>query len=230
MPTPSQVTDNPYIGIGLYSIPEAARLLKTPSRTLYNWVKGYASPGERGVVAPMLVQDFPELTAEGILTFLDLVEIHMVRLFRQHGVRMSTIKSAAVRLADKYGTNHPLAVKGLETDGKRIFDADARSSARLVEELGAYQYVIEEAAKPFFKQLVYKDDLACCMWPIGEGRVVLDPRRNFGKPIVHHGGVPTYPLYQMRRAGQSPEVIARWYRIPVKSVNDAVDYENQLAA
>ena len=218
-------SNNPYLGIGLYSIPEAARLLRTPARTVYNWAQGYSfqHQGQRRQSAPLLDRDMPELIEQRILTFVDLVELQMVRLFRIHRVSMRTIKDAARRLAEKHNTNHPFAVRDLETDGKRIFDED-------FEEIGAYQFVIEVAAKPFFKQIEFKDNLAFQIWPHPSRRIVLDPRRNFGKPITTERAVPTFMLYQMRRAGESPERIADWYRVPVEAVNDAVEYETQLAA
>ena len=29
------------IGLGIYSIPEAARLTKVPNNTIYRWIRGY---------------------------------------------------------------------------------------------------------------------------------------------------------------------------------------------
>ena len=218
--------ENPYLGIGLYSIPDAARIIRTPSRTLYNWAQGYSFRRDSkrvSEIAPLIDRDYPELIDQKILTFLDLVELSMVRLFRGHGVSMRTIREASKRLAEKYGTNHPFAVAGVRTDGKRVFDKD-------FEELGRYQFVIDVAAQPFFKQLEYRDDIAFRLWPLGEGRVVIDPKRSFGKPLIHHGSVPTYSLYKMRVAGESSERISRWWGVSVKAVEDAIEYETSLAA
>lgn len=144
---------------------------------------------------------------------------------------MRTIKAAAACLSTRYGTNHPLAVRGLQTDGVRIFDAaEGKLGGAVYEELGRYQFVIGEGARPFFRQLEYEDDMARYIWPLGRGKVVLDPARGFGKPIDFASGVPTYVLYQMRLAGESPERIARWYTVAVEAVNHAIEYESQLAA
>src|SRR5262249_50865224 len=138
---------------------------------------------------------------------------------------------AADRLSDKYRTNHPYAIRELRTDGTRIYDEVPRTgSHRVYEELGRYQFVIAEAAEPFFKQVEYQEDLARYLWPLGPGKVVLDPERGFGKPIDHASGVPTYVLYQMRLAGESRDRIARWYGVTEEAVQNAIDYEVDLAA
>lgn len=218
--------DLSYVGLGVYTIPEAARLLKTPGRTLYNWVRGYHARGRERTVAPMFTADHPELVAEHILTFVDLVEMHVVRSLRVHGVSLRTIRAAASILSQRFDTRHPFAVQGLRTDGKNVFLKGEGGT----EELGPYQFVFEAVIEPFLKQLEYHDGVASLLWPIGKGRVALDPQRNFGKPIVHRGAVPTYPLYQMRKAGESPERIARWFGANVEAVNCAVEYEYGLAA
>jgi len=220
-----------YLGIGLYSIPEAARLLKTPGQTVRSWARGYTYllDSKPKHIGPILTYDYPELAEEYILTFVDLVELYVVRMLRNREVPMQTIKEAARRLREKTGAKHPFAVRGIDTYARRVFHTNESG----IEELGAYQYVIESVVKPFFKTLDYEDIKAgnvLRMWPIGHGRIVLDPKRSFGKPIVHKSAVPTFPLYRMRLAGETPERIARWYEIPVQSVKDAIEYEEYLAA
>jgi uncharacterized protein (DUF433 family) len=206
-----------YLGIGLYTVSEVARILRAPSQSIYRWAKGYSfrSKGLLRRAAPLV----------------DLIEMKVVRDLSSVGVKMSTIRRAAERLSAKYGTNHPFAIKELHTDGVRIFDKDFTTTEDTTyEELGRFQFVFGVMAQPFFKQIEYQDEIARYIWPIGPGRVVLDPQRGFGKPIDYKSGVPTYPLYQMRSAGESPERISRWWNVPVQAVDDAVEYEMQLAA
>ena len=63
-----------------------------------------------------------------------------------------------------------------------------------------------------------------------ERGVVLDPRRSYGKPIDVDSGVPTDVLFQMVDAGESPESVAQWYRVEVRAVEAAVDFERRLLA
>jgi uncharacterized protein (DUF433 family) len=68
-------------------------------------------------------------------------------------------------------------------------------------------------------------------WPLGEKRlVVLDPTRNFGRPIVARHGVPTEVLASAAKASGSIGEVTRWFEVAEREVRDAVEYEQRLAA
>jgi uncharacterized protein (DUF433 family) len=68
-------------------------------------------------------------------------------------------------------------------------------------------------------------------WPLGEKRlVVLDPTRNFGRPIAALHGVPTEVLANAAQACQSITDVARWYEVPEAEIRDAIEFEQRLAA
>src|SRR5205807_6254544 len=98
---------------GLYTVSEAARLLRAPTGSIYRWAKGYSfrSKGVARRSAPLLERDYPELIAENILTFIDLVELKVVRDLSSLGVKLATIRRAAECLSDRYQTSHPFAIK-----------------------------------------------------------------------------------------------------------------------
>jgi uncharacterized protein (DUF433 family) len=67
-------------------------------------------------------------------------------------------------------------------------------------------------------------------WPLGkERRVLVDPRRSFGHPIVQEG-VPTAILARSYRAEGSAAAVARWFEVTEESVADALDFERSRAA
>jgi uncharacterized protein (DUF433 family)/DNA-binding transcriptional MerR regulator len=224
-----------YLGIGLYTVPEAARLLRVPARKLRRWAEGYTFADGR-FSEPLFQRDYPELAARRILTFQDLIELSLVSQFRQKGVSMPAIRAAAKWAAEQFRTNHPFAVKRFHTDGKRLF-AEGEipvngkgGRERLYRELPTYQYVLD-LAEEFFQKLDYEDDQVRHYWPLGKHRpVVLDPARAFGQPIDPDSGVPTRVLYEMHQAGQSVEEIADWFRVTPDAVRAAVEFEQSLAA
>lgn len=62
--------------------------------------------------------------------------------------------------------------------------------------------------------------------PMGpDSRVIIDPRRSFGRPIDGPTGVPTYSLWGPWQAGDSVEAVAEWFDAPAQAVLDAIDYE-----
>jgi uncharacterized protein (DUF433 family) len=168
------------------------------------------------------------------MTFLELVELLFVRLFREQGVSMQTIRAAAAVAASRFKTPYPFAVKRFDTDGKRIFATLITEPVdrEIIEELPKGQLVFEEFVRPLFRRIDYRGKAeALRYWPLGhEGRVVIDPAREFGKPIDAETGVPTYALFRSVAAGDSRETVANWYRVPVQAVESAVKYERLLRA
>jgi uncharacterized protein (DUF433 family) len=233
------MSGQPYVGVGLYTLPEAARLIRAPIRKLTRWAEGYTfmTEGKGKFSEPLFTRDHPELATQRILTFADLMELQLVSMFRKLGVSMPTIRAAAQWAAHEFGTNHPFAVKRFHTDGKRLFaereyiPAGEDSPVRFYQELPRYQLVLDTIAEPFFKMLDYQGEEVRHFWPLGRERgVVLDPDRSFGKPIDSTSGVPTFVLYQMAAAGESLEGIAQWYNVKPDAVKAAIEYELSLAA
>ncbi len=225
------------LGVGLYTIPEAARLLRIPPARLRRWASGYCFQGRGGqhLSAPVISRDLREWKDELTLTFLDLIELHLVDLLRGEGVTMPTIRAAAQMAGQMLGSEHPFAMKGLMTDDKSIFAAiepgtiDGVSPGRAVMELDRGQYVVESLAQPFLRNLDYDPDIAARWWPLGrERRIVVDPHRSFGRPMDADTGVPTSALYLMKEGGEPADRIARWYDVPVETVSRAVEFEEQL--
>ncbi|HLK60645.1 MAG TPA: DUF433 domain-containing protein [Chthonomonadaceae bacterium] len=220
------------LGVGLYSLPEAARLLRMPSATLRTWVEGRSVPSKEGrqVVLPVLHRPLQKVEGETVLTFQDLIELHFISLFRSEGVSLQTIRAASERAAVLFRTDHPFAVQRLRTDGKRIFaeltpkDIEAVRYDKILDELALGQTVIDSLAKSFFRKLDYDAHEVRRWWPLGrENRVVLDSERAFGKPIDAKSGVPTHALYRMVRGGESPERVAAWYGVELEAVQAAIE-------
>ena len=216
-----------YLGVGLYSIPEAARILQKNVGTVRNWAKGYKyfRGDEKHEVPAIIKHAYPELYAENLLTFEELVEMHVIKLFRDLKVPMHAIRRAATRLSLILNNDHPFTVKGLLTDGKLIFYSFAEGH---IEQLDNQQLVIDRVLEQFLKKLEYKNDKVSRMWPIGIDRVLIDPGISFGKPVVYPTGVPTYALYQMYKAGEDIEKMADWWEVSVREIEDAIEFEKLL--
>jgi uncharacterized protein (DUF433 family) len=213
------------VGVGLYSLGDAARLLNAPRAKVSRW----ASPRER-----LLPRYFDP--AERIITFAELMELHFIRMFREEGVSLQAIRKASQTAAQLFGSVYPFSVKRFDTDGRTIFATlidRQRSGSQLLEDLQKGQYVFRSIVRPFFHKLEYKGFDVARFWPRGKrGRIVLDPARKFGKPIDAQAGVPTSVIYEAVRAGggQTPAVVARWLGISVSAVNAAVAFERSLPA
>lgn len=225
------------LGRGLYSVPEAARLLGVTVGTLRRWVDGYTFRSRRDdhFSKPVVRRDMARSGSGDILTFRDLIELKFVSMFRKEGVSLPMVRAAAKEAERLFQTDHPFAIKRFKTDGKHIFATLEKvgirriTGERLLQELARGQMVIEDAAKPFFHRLEFEGDEILRWRPLGpKTRVVLDPHRSFGKPIDEESGIPTLSLYRMVRGGETQERVAWWYGVDVEAVSQAVQYESSL--
>src|SRR5712692_8238214 len=173
----STLTPSRYVGIGLYTFPEAARIIGIKPAKLRRWVGQYRRkvPGAEYLSKPVISRYFQD--GEHVLTFLELVELLFVKLFREKGVSMPVIRKAAAEAARRFDTPHPFAVKRFDTDGHRVFATLQQESQdeRLVVELGKGQLVLDTIVRPFFRKLEYRNGGdALRYWPLHrDGRIVL---------------------------------------------------------
>jgi uncharacterized protein (DUF433 family) len=217
-----------YLGVGLYSLPEAARLARMPVATLRRWAgEGRSPANERPSSSMPLVQrEDPELIVQGLLTFSELVALLLIHRLRQAGMPLAGIRSMAQQAAAALQTSHPLVTHRFYSDWPGLLAS--KNDAELASSRPAIQLVLES----FAGQLDYaEDDAVNGYWPLGkERRVVLDPARAFGQPIDPVSGVPTRALAGMSTAGETIEDIARWYRVDLDAVRDAIQFEQSLTA
>lgn len=208
------------LGIGLYSLADAARLLATPRRTLSRWVEGYVQQLRDTTKAYTPVVP---AQGEGFLTFGDLVELMYVRGFRDASVPLDVIRQAAGKYRADWNISYPFATKRFATNGRAL----------LLDQGGDWANCLTGQRVAFFEeigsQLVHLGDLASEWRPLGTNRaVVLDPGRAFGKPIDSGSGTDTFTLFRALKAGDTAEDIAWWYGTTTNAVNDAAEFEQGL--
>lgn len=219
-----RANSNPaHLGVGLYSIADAGRLVSVPPGRVHRWLSS------------RLVKQSLD-PSEQTMTFAELMELHFIKMFRSQGVSLQAIRQAAAAAAKRFGTDYPFSFRRFDTDGRTIFATLIRDSSNetILEDLKRGQLVFNQIVKPFFKKLEYQDSVEVArFWPMEKsGRVVLDPERKFGRPIDAQSGISTRVICDavMAGGGQEPSEVARWLGIPFAAVNAAVAFEQSLAA
>lgn len=223
----------PLLNTGIYPVPEASRLTGVAMPRIRRWLRGYqVERDDEKIIRPQLWQgQLAPIDDRLALGFLDLIEVRFVHAFLRAGVTWKTVRHAHERGQEAYGTQHPFCTRRFVTDGQCIFDdADGQGG---MEDVAQRQRVFPVVVKPFLKELQFSEDGETLesWWPLGKDRrVVLDPTRSFGQPIIASENVPTGVLFHAVQAGQSPEEVAHWYEVPARAVRDAVDFERSLRA
>ncbi len=225
------------LGVGMYSRAEVARLLKmTPSR-VSRWMRGYSYwlrrvPEERHAQPPVVTSKLRELEGVFVVSFLDLMELRVIRaLVDEVGLSLQQIRTAAQMAIDLFHTRHPLATHRLYYDRARLF---AQLSKDAVIELNRrnQQLISVHAFEPYLKEVDFdtSSGLANRWWPLGKDvPIVLDPHVAFGAPVV--AGTATRTEVVATLAQYVPhEQAARAYKIELHGVQAAVKFENELRA
>lgn len=222
------VVSSPFIGAGIYTVPEAARLTRVSPPRIRRWLKGYdfrtkktrhhAQPVWAGQLAPI----------EGVLAvgFRDLMEIRFVNAFLKAGVSWKTMRAAHLAAKAKLGSDQPFCTHEFVTDGRAILLREAKASGDTsLLNITTDQREFDRVVSPFLKELDFDGGISR-WWPLGKQRlVVVDPVKNLGQPTVTHSGVPTRVLARSVGANGSMSEVARWFEVEPEEVRDAVDFE-----
>ena len=214
-----------------YSVADAARYLHVPAATLRSWFAGRMYPrqqGGPGSFKPLLV---PANAETGRLSFLNLVEAHVLRALRtQHGVPIRAVRPALDHAARELGIGHVLLSDALLTSAGEIF---LEHYGQLINLSRSGQFAIRKVLEAYLRR-VDRDDrhIPIRLYPFLTARdeqdarsVVIDPAVSFGRPVVTGSGITTSILVQRIDAGESIEHLAHDYGIASSLIEDAIVFE-----
>ncbi|MBK6999953.1 MAG: DUF433 domain-containing protein [Rhodoferax sp.] len=232
-----------YSGTGFYSLAEAARLVRVPTKAITRWLYGYSyttidkdHEKQQHFSAPLWKTEYAtDAFADKVIGFRDLLELRVVREFVGHGLPLLVVRRCLETARQVYG-DYPMTTHKFCTDGKTVFMRVMRDGLeKELLDLRKRQLVFSDIIKPsLYSGIEYEGDTARRWYPEGKSRrnIVLDPLQQFGKPVVAEIGVPTEALFsnfKVEGADQAAlNIVARIFDIPVRKVQAAVQFEEQL--
>jgi uncharacterized protein (DUF433 family) len=227
--------DRSLLGVGIYTITEAARMTDVSSGRIRRWLRGYKyrTKDEQRESPPVWRPDLPIVEDTLALSFRDLMEVRFVDYFIDKGVSWKMLRRAAQYASEIVGSTHPFATRKFQTDGHRIFsEFGKRPRERRIMDVVSTQYSLPQVEPLLYKGLEFASDINIVRWfPMAPSkRVVVDPAIAFGQPTVSPEGVPTSILAKAMSVEQSVDRVAKWYEISKRSVAVAVEFETRLAA
>lgn len=220
---------------GIYTIPEASRLTSVSPWRIRRWLKGYEFKLKSGRHhSPAVWQgQLDPIDHKMALGFHDLLEIQCVDAFLNAGVGWKTLRQAHNQAQQILDQAHPFCSNRFATDGKDIFlELREDDGQTTVWDAAKLQRVFDRVIEPFLEDLDFgQGEAPTRWWPRGKDHyVALDPRRNFGQPSIFERGIPTRVLANSVGANGSPELVALWFEASLEAVQEAVEFEQQLAA
>jgi uncharacterized protein (DUF433 family) len=226
-----------FLGVGIYTVPEAARLSGVSSARIRRWVRGYTTTlgtGELRDHDPLWSRTFADDISDLALSFRDLQEVRVVDALLRRGVSWRVVHLCGTKAAAIFQTTHPFSSRKFLTDGKTVItDPPEVTRSRPLLDLATDQLAFRGVLEPILFGIEFStEDEPLRWWPLGMKRrtVVVDPERSFGTPIVDKGSVPTRLLAKGVEVEGSVGRVARWYGVSVGSVEAALEFERGLAA
>jgi uncharacterized protein (DUF433 family) len=219
---------------GVYTIPDAAKLLQINQQLLRRWLTGYP-------VDSALAQDrhFPgpgALKNRGFgrdrhFGFLTLIEIFTAYHLRRRGFSMHQLRLFRIELAHRFETEFPFALRGLLTSGHKLLKEMGESA--LLELGTGGQTAFEKVLHPFCEKIDFDgtSNLAARFFPKGrDSSIVVDPRHAFGQPVIVGTNLTTAALAFRLRGGESESDLANDFDLTEQQVREVRDFELALAA
>ena len=213
---------------GFYSVGEVRRLSGVPESISRRFVKSYK--GSYGLWGG----EFQELSRGAFLTFRDLIEIRHIASFNSAGVTWQRIVRTARYAKERFESNYPFSDLRFKTDGVHIFsDAGVELEQVSLQGQMAFKQLLSDY---LFYPVDYWNNEPVCWYPaqewsvaeVGKG-VVVDPRVAFGAPVIADYYIPTEVLYMSYKAEENNSLsVATNYEIPLKSVQNAISFEEEL--
>jgi uncharacterized protein (DUF433 family) len=221
-----------------YTAAEAGRLVGLRAERVRRWLQGYeyryhptdGSTDRRIRQAPVIRRgevDTPHAT------FLDLIDLLFVKKFLDHGISLQRLRGALTE-ADALIGGHHFAQRSFFTDGRNIYLQVKDRADALVELLSGGQWMIAPVIKQLAAEIRFHEGsgFAEQWYPLGPAsRVVIDPCIAFGAPTVLDRGIETANVYDFYQAERKRiDIVCRWMDLNPGEVEDAVRFEQQLAA
>jgi len=211
-------------GLGIYTPREAARLVGGTAQEVLRWTRG------SGPSKPLWTAYYQYMEDTTELSFVDLIEVRVVKALRRAGVSTQSIRFAIGLAETRFGVERPLATQNFRVSGRQILMDALENDGELVSlsKANPGQKVFTEIVKQSLSDLEYEDDFVARWRPSVANFVVIDPKRSFGEPILDEFGISTRTLYKEFVDGYDARHLSKIYEIPMKYVNDAVRYEKGL--
>ncbi|MDJ1184372.1 DUF433 domain-containing protein [Roseofilum casamattae] len=217
-----------------YSAGDAARYLNIPVSTIRSWTVGSryrVTQGHRKFEPVIVTKHRKPLR----LTFINLIEIHVLRAIRQHHkINLGKVRTALDYIDKEFKILYPLAHQIFLTDGVDLF---IERYGQLINASEQRQMSLKSAIKAHLERIEPDDKgLAIKLFPFTRNEerdnpriVAIDPRIAFGRMVIAGTGITTDIIAERFWAGDSYEQLASDYECDLEKIEEAIRCESRYS-
>lgn len=221
-----------------YPVAEAARLVGLSPGRVRRWLQGYEFIYEtkghpyvrHGRKAPVV--DSRHASSTKYASFLDLIDLQLVRELLRLGFSLQTIRMAFDEIRRRRDITH-LAHESLFTMGKRIFLEFGDLNDAMIGLLTGGQMAFPKVVTQLGKQIEFDRDtrIAIRWYPLHPDRsIVVDPHVSFGHPTIAGRRITTSAVADLYYAeGEDAGPVCEWLGISPAEVHGALRFEAMLS-
>ncbi len=217
-----------------YAPAEAARILGLPVATLRAWSFGQTSGGGRHF-QPVIK---PADKAAKLLSFANLCELHVLSAIRRnHRISLPKVRASLDYVRERLDSDRPLLDRNFKTNGIDLF---VRHASKLLNVSRQGQQALRGEFEIALDRIVRDTrGMPIRLFPFSRTStttvdqprtVVVDPQLSFGRPVISKVAVPTGIIFDRFRAGDSLAEMARDYGVAEADIEEALRFEQRLAA
>jgi uncharacterized protein (DUF433 family) len=160
-------------------------------------------------------------------SFSDLVSLFVVRELLRKGVAPRKIRIAEAWMREELRIDRPFVSEEIKTDGVEVFFRDEVIPDQIEAASREGQQTMREMIRDKLASVHYTDGRAASWAPMAG--VVLDPRVQFGEPVVEGTRIPTSTVASVARTLGADRAGLRFALVP-KDIRRALAFEDRIAS
>jgi len=218
---------SPHLGEGIYLIKDVAKILRLDYAHVRRWINGYWT----GALQFDCDYTFGE-DGNKAINFLSLIEFYTFFKLRQKGLSTQELRELHQGLSIQCKHPYPFAIA-------RDFYVDKGKKKNFVYYDFLQSLIKHDKKKQFslsfvtdFIEKVEFDDnnIAKRFFPLEDSKnVVVDPKLQFGQPVITGTTIKTQAIYNLFKAGEPVSNICILYDICEEKALDAIKFHKNAA-
>ncbi len=219
--------------LGSYTFAEVSRLLHVSVSSLRYWLYG-RDHGDGRQYGPLIGDGTPR--ESGPISFEELAQLAVIASLKLHGVRVQNLRPALDYIRDSGLSDRPLFRDLLfDRDQQEIF---IQQEAMLISASKQGQGALRPVLQDSLDRLEVEDGVISGVRLFSRphapttdpAAVAVRPRVRFGRPHTVAHNLETAVVYARFGAGESLSQIADDYEVPLDEVEEALRFEQSVAA